>query len=294
MRTLALDVWQDLRTKRLWPVAAALALAVVAVPLLLMRSPAEEPAPPPSSPSADAQGALAGLAEPVGIAGTSKLGRFEERDPFKHSKLPGLDFGTTTDSAPDTATATSGTSGGAGTGGSGGSDTTSIGGGLPTPSSGGDAGLSGGSSGSLPSDGASTGGTSGGGTSTGGTSGGGSPQPPEIRWFSDEVDLKLRKPDGEVVTRTGLRQLFTPIPEANPVVIFNGVANRDSTKVAAFTVLDPATVDRDDDSCVFPAGPLTCLLFALEEGQQQRIDVGVEHYTLSIQDIRRVEVPGPE
>lgn len=295
MKTLALDVWQDLRTKRLWPVAVALALAIVALPLVLMRSASEEPAPPPGPSSADASGAVAGLAQPVGIAGTSKLGRFEERDPFKHSKLPGLDLGTTTDSAPDVSTATSDSSGAGGTGGSGGA---SASGGLPSSLSSGDPGASGGSP-SLPSTGAPSGGapvssgTSGGsGSSSGGS--GAVPQPPETRFFTDEVDLRLRKPGGDVITPTGVRKYFTPIPAADPVVLYSGVVNRDSSKLASFVVIDPAIVDRDADSCIAASGPTTCLVFALEKGQEQRIDLGVEHYTLSVTDIRRVEVRGSE
>jgi hypothetical protein len=297
MRTLALDVWQDLRTKRLWPVAAALAVAIVAVPLLLMRAPAQEPGAPPAAPSADAPGDLAGVAEPVELAGTSRLGRFDERDPFKHSKLPGLDFGTVTDSAPDASAAISGTSGSGDTAGaSGGSGVATAGGGLPSASSpGGDTGIPGGSSGATPV-GTPTGGTSSGGTpSGGGTSGGGTtPEPPETKYFTNEVDLRLRKPGGDVITPSGIRQIFTPIPSADPVVLYNGVVNRDSTKLAAFVVVDPAIVDRDAESCIYPSGPTTCLVFALEKGQAQRIDVGVEHYTLTVDDIRRVQVRGLE
>ena len=45
MKVFALDLWQDLREKRLWPVALLLLAALVAVPVLLAK-PAEDPGPP--------------------------------------------------------------------------------------------------------------------------------------------------------------------------------------------------------------------------------------------------------
>ena len=35
MKIFLLDLWHDLRAKRLWPVAAVLAVALVAVPVVL-------------------------------------------------------------------------------------------------------------------------------------------------------------------------------------------------------------------------------------------------------------------
>jgi hypothetical protein len=37
MNKLLLDLWHDLRAKRLWPVAALLAIALVAVPVVLKK-----------------------------------------------------------------------------------------------------------------------------------------------------------------------------------------------------------------------------------------------------------------
>ena len=54
MTTFFLDLWQDLREKRLWPVAAGLAVAIVALPVALVK-PASSPSPssaPPSEPQA--------------------------------------------------------------------------------------------------------------------------------------------------------------------------------------------------------------------------------------------------
>lgn len=287
MRTLALNVWHDLREKRLWPVAVVLALALVAVPVILLQQ-REEIAGP--APAATPAAPTAGLAEPVGVAGTSKLDRFKKRDPFGHGKnIPGLEVVTpgdkgTTDSGGNTTVSGGGAGLQSGAASGGEAPTSSGGGDTTSPASTG--------TGSTPSSPASSPSP----TPTPPSGGGGSsPQPPETRFFTDEVDLRVRKPGGDEVTKTGLRRLFTPIPsEADSVMLYNGVVNIDSSKLAAFAVLDPATVDRDDDSCLYPAGPTTCFVFALEEGQQQRVDLGAEHYVVTVTDIRRVQVRGSE
>ena len=57
MTPLVLGLWDDLREKRLWPVALALVVALVAVPVLL-RKPAEET--PPAVAGATASTTTAG------------------------------------------------------------------------------------------------------------------------------------------------------------------------------------------------------------------------------------------
>ena len=47
MKAFVLDLWHDLREKRLWPVAVLLLAGLVAVPVLLAK-PAEDPSPPPA------------------------------------------------------------------------------------------------------------------------------------------------------------------------------------------------------------------------------------------------------
>ena len=63
MKDLALDIWDDLRQKRLWPVAVALLIAVIAIPLFVMK-PADEPAPAqPKSAAAPGASAPAAVLE---------------------------------------------------------------------------------------------------------------------------------------------------------------------------------------------------------------------------------------
>ena len=54
MNNFLLDVWHDLRARRLWPVAIVLLAGIVAVPLVLAKK-AEEPAVAPPAPTAEAQ-----------------------------------------------------------------------------------------------------------------------------------------------------------------------------------------------------------------------------------------------
>jgi hypothetical protein len=85
MNNFLLDLWYDLREKKLWPVAALLVLAVVAVPVLL-KSDSEAPAPPAdtsasgAAPTALAAPAVTGEEDPTPV---SDLGVFDPRNPFK-------------------------------------------------------------------------------------------------------------------------------------------------------------------------------------------------------------------
>ena len=91
MKIFLLDLWHDLKEKRLWPVAVVLLAALVAVPVLLAK-PAS--APPAAAPVATAAGpkpdvlkqlAKVKLGEDVPGDG-STLGVFDPGDPFKPPK----------------------------------------------------------------------------------------------------------------------------------------------------------------------------------------------------------------
>ena len=60
MKIFLLDLWQDLRAKRLWPVALVLGAALIAVPVVLSKSPDAQPAP---APEANATSTAAGQGE---------------------------------------------------------------------------------------------------------------------------------------------------------------------------------------------------------------------------------------
>jgi hypothetical protein len=85
MSDYARDTWQDLREKRLWPVAVVLALAIVAIPLLLTKS-AAQPAADQTALPAPAEDTLVAVTRDDGDAASSGTGsaldRFAEGDPF--------------------------------------------------------------------------------------------------------------------------------------------------------------------------------------------------------------------
>src|SRR3954467_1561064 len=124
MQVFLLDLWQDLREKRLAPVAVVLLLGLVAVPVLLAK-PAKTPGPAPvvAAPKKDPDAAkLAALTkvklgdEQIGKGST--LGVFDPDNPFHvpKSRLKKEDA-TGTSTGPGSGTTTSG---GTGTGSGGG------------------------------------------------------------------------------------------------------------------------------------------------------------------------------
>ena len=85
MNHYARDTWQDLREKRLWPVAVVLALAIVAIPLLLTKSAAQPTADQTAIPVPTEEMRVA-VSRDEGDAASSGTGsaldRFAEGDPF--------------------------------------------------------------------------------------------------------------------------------------------------------------------------------------------------------------------
>jgi hypothetical protein len=86
MNDLAQDLWNDLREKRLWPIALALLVCVIAVPVVLAKSTVEPPAPdpaavkpPPERPDLD----LEVVGGPSATAAGSSLDGFASKNPFR-------------------------------------------------------------------------------------------------------------------------------------------------------------------------------------------------------------------
>ncbi|HVE69231.1 MAG TPA: hypothetical protein VNB64_11680 [Solirubrobacteraceae bacterium] len=86
------DVWIDLVSKRLWPVAAGLVVALVAIPLVFLQSPAEPKAPPPAFTGA---GPAPLVTDPAAIAAARPSGPVvgEAKNPFKQQHVPKTDAG---------------------------------------------------------------------------------------------------------------------------------------------------------------------------------------------------------
>jgi hypothetical protein len=154
MKVFIIDLWHDLRAKRLWPVALVLLLGLAAVPVLLAK-PAEDPAPAPvvkAAPPSDADEESAELAEVKleegNEASGSTLGVFDPSNPFRPPKKvvkaseedpgAGAQGGPSDTSSPDGGGAKPGGDTTTGGGSGGGTTPPSTGGDTPPPDTGGE------------------------------------------------------------------------------------------------------------------------------------------------------------
>lgn len=270
MKTFLLDLWHDLREKRLAPVAAVLLLGLVAVPVLLAK-PAEEPDPAPvatsATPKKDAE-ALAALAKvklgEEDVASGSTLGVFDPDNPFKPPKGA---------MESDQATAASGSgpadsSSGATTGGK----DSSAGG--PPSGAGGPQGA--------PLPGGTTGGTPGG-IAPGGTApNSGKTQTVAYKYV---VDITFSANDRTRRIK-GLEKLDMLPSESSPLLIFMGVTPKGSDAVFLVdSTLEAAGEGRCKPSpseCAFAyVGAGSEYVFTEEDG---------DSYTLRVDEIRKVKL----
>jgi hypothetical protein len=248
--SLVLGLWDDLREKRLWPVALALVLALVAVPVLL-RTPAEE-APAPVAGATASTTTAGGLPGPEAVlAGDGKplvtlavldrpsdLERFDVKNPFKPlRKIEDVGAG---DTAAGTGQATGGGDGG------------------------GEAGAPGGSS-------------LGGGTGGGETGGGipapeNTPSPPapggggeSEQRLTYAVDLTFDGPFGPERRYRNLPKLSMLPNTANPLLVYLGVSG--SANGAVFLVDSTLTAQGGEAACRPSAED--CATVTIEPGEQQ-------------------------
>jgi hypothetical protein len=217
MTTFLLDIWHDLREKRLWPVAMGLLIATVAIPVVLSK-PAEAPK-VESAPPAAQTAALPTVARDQSIVDTSALDAFDIKDPF-NSSSDGAGAGTPSDG---TSSASGSSSGGGATGG----------------------GVTGGDSG--------TGMAGGGAGGTGGT-GGGSGAGGGTKYFTYTVDVRFGK--RKLTAFKGLRTLDLLPNDQNPVVSFMGMTDNAKTAVffvvdPAFEADGEGTCNPSPEDCRF-------------------------------------------
>ena len=249
MKSFASNVARDLVEKRLWPVAAALLVALIAVPVLLGGG-GSEPAAAPLT--ADANGASAGERTAVSLDTTESTPRKRDgrlKNPF-HAPGGSTASGTTASTSTSGGVATVSTGGSSislpsstggstsidiptpsapkrpdvsGSGGSGSSSTPSV-----TPPSSGSGSSSGTSGGSSNGDGGSTGGTA-------------KPKPaPAGEAYS--VTMRFGRP-GHMRTLRNVRRL-APLPSVvNPFFVFLGVMKDHET--AVFLVSSDAVATGD-------------------------------------------------
>lgn len=271
MNVFLLDLWHDLREKRLAPVAVLLALALAAVPFVLRKSTEPAPVAPVAtgSPSEDAQKSLAVKALQQSELPSSDLGVFDPRNPFKPLGRPEevTDTGKAGVPASDEA-ATPGATGGGG-------DTTSSAAGSGGPSGGGGGGASGG----------------GGGGGGGGSDSAPAPAPrnrnPQ-KLYSYVVDIEFGKV-GEERSRKGVKRLSLLPSKENPLLVFLGVKTDGKRAVfltdSSLSQAGEGRCSPDRDTCTFLE-----LQDVSSRNEHSFTDETGQRWRIVLVDIRRVEV----
>ena len=256
MNVFLLDLWHDLKEKRLWPVAVVLLAALVAVPVLLAKPATKTSAPAPvataAGPKPDVLKQLAKVKlgeEEVGDGST--LGAFNPSNPFnppkgaiKKVKGPGT----------ATAGATPTTAGGTGDNGS-----------AVTPGDG--------TTGDVPS-----------GTPGGGDTGGGEPTT-TTAVYKYVVDLTF-KANGHTRHIKGMEKLDMLPNQSSPLLIFLGVTAQGSNAV----FLVDSTLEAAGEGKCKPS-EAECAFAYIGAGSQYIFtkDNG-DSYTVRIDEIRKVKV----
>jgi hypothetical protein len=219
MTTFFLDLWQDLREKRLWPVAAGLLAAIVAIPLVMLKPASEDAATTPPVVAPAKIPTLPAVQVDTSATHGSNLKTFSQRDPFKPlSVLKSADSSGNTSSS-------SGSSSKSSTSSAGGSSSSSPS--ITAPSS------SSPSSSPSPLTSNTSPSTSQGSTQT-------------LKWFRYTADLSFGKA-GSQKTMKGVTD-FTMLPDQQTAaVVFMGVTS--DAKGALFFIADPAFAPSGEGQC---------------------------------------------
>jgi hypothetical protein len=259
-----LDIWADLKAKKLAPVAIGLVVAAIAIPALLMKG--EETAsegPVPILASDVSKGPEVQVAQELADRG-SKLDSYRARDPFKGKVKPD------DDAAAGTGTANAPSTGGDPGGGSSG-DTGSPLGGLG----------SGGSTGSSGSSGPSGDGGLGS-TPTPST-------PPELdlpkpkqRLYTFQLALNFGRPGREQRYPAVTRMTFLPRPTL-PALLFMGVPEGER---AAIFFVHPGMTHQGEGRCV--PSPKNCNFLHLGIGQEHYLAANDYEFRIELLKVKRV------
>ena len=260
-----LDIWADLKAKRLAPVAIGLGVALVAMPALLLKgeeTPSAGPVPIVAAPAANEGGAEVQLAQEL-ADGDSKLDSYKSRDPFDGLVKPDTDDGA---SASGTAIAPSD---------------------LIADAMGKDASTapSTGSTGAAPPldlGGSNDSGGSGGGLNTPGDS------PVVVKrpatGFNYELDVKFGRPGSETHYPHLTRLSFLP-SEKVPAMLFMGVPA--DAKSAIFFV-HPSLSHAGEGICI--PNPNKCQFLELKIGRDHFLSVNDYEFRIHLLGINKVKV----
>jgi hypothetical protein len=256
MKNALTDLWDDLRAKRLWPVAALLLLAVVAVPVVLTKK-SEKPAPAPATSTANQTpkqpDPLAKVTVSDATETGSSLSAFDPSNPFLPPAV------TISDESQGSVTPSGSTPSGS------------------TPSSGGTETGGGTESGG---GGAETGG----GTETGGgnETGGGKTTTTSYTYVIDATFTA----NGHKRAIHGMQKLDVLPNQGNPLLIFMGVTNDAGNAV----FLVDATLQTLGEGTCKPSASQCAFLYLGPGSEQQFTTTGGDSYSLVVDQIRKVKV----
>ena len=274
MSSLALGIWNDLRQRRLLPVAVLLLVTAVVLPVVALKPAEEPPAPAVASTSNAATQSVDGLPSPeqalsdkplVSLAvldEPSDLGEFESKDPFKPIDQVSSDGASSSDETPTAPTIP----------------------GLPTP--GGGSGEGGGSTG---------GGGGGGGDQPSATpapqpapkqDGGTTPAPKTEKKLTYALDMTIRGPKGLRSYRSLPKLSLLPSAD-NPLFVFLGV--EDAGTKAVFLVDAKLKSVEGEGTCT--PSPAQCATLAMAPGEEHVLanELG-QTWTLRIVEVRETSV----
>jgi hypothetical protein len=247
MTTFLLDLWQDLRAKRLWPIAVALLVATIAVPVLLFK-------PASTTPPALGAAQTGGQKLPVvtldsSSVANSHLNVFKEKNPFN---------------------AVGGSGGAAG----GGGGTTTLGASVAS------AVASTNSSGASAAGSTASSGSSGSGETTPASSSRSSTTP-SVHFFTYTADLRFGK-RGSEKTYKSVKELDVLPDGTHPVISFYGVK---SGNTAVFFLPDPAFRADGEGDCL--PSPDNCRFLYLKKDDAHNEETlsaqnGTIEYTLKL------------
>jgi hypothetical protein len=258
-----LDIWHDLKEKRLAPVAIGLVVALVAIPTLMMKgdeSGGDVPLPVPI-PGAAQTGPQVTVADENA---NSKLESYEARDPFKG--MPGAASKVDPETAGSAVAPIDGEKAeetGGGTGGSTGTGVTGVEGTdtaeIDTPSNGG-----------------------GGDTTTPGT-----PTTPPVQketaFYNFRLDIKFGKPGREARSKSAPRMSFFKA-QGQPIALFLGVT--EDAKHATFLVT-PGLNHQGEGVC--KPKPTQCNFMVLGIGKEHYFSANDLEYRMELLDINKVK-----
>jgi hypothetical protein len=275
MKNFLLDLWHDLRAKRLWPVAIALLAGLVAVPVVLSKDAAEPAATP--APSAKA----AAPAEPEGPAALAEV-KLEELGQGTGSSLSSFDDPSNPFAPPrkvlESLREEEGSGAGSGSGSGGGSDS------KPEGGSPGDGGSSTGGGSSEPVTGDTGGGTDTGGD-TGDTDGDTGDQSEETTNYTYVVDVMFRSGDRRRKIKALEKLDILPNP-SSPLLIFLGVTQDAGNAV----FLVDSTLEAVGEGSCKPSRSDCAFLYLGPGSEHEFVNAEGDSYTLRVDEIRRVEL----